>query len=393
MTEHDAGGHVLCVHSVVTVEDHQRMGIASWMLTEYLRRVFAAHPEVTRVALLAKEHNTKLYMRCGFSSHGASPVEHGEDTWHDLQMHVRDADRHLEQFTVDAFASAPFQGNPAAVVVLPGMGELPAAVNAQDDISKSMQLLAVENNLSETAFVQRSATKPWQWLLRWFTPGTEVTLCGHATLASAAAMWENKFVPRDQSQIDFVTASGVVTVCRSDGRYTLNFPAEPVSVCSAEETEEWVQHIKTATGQQSFLSLGCHQGNMDAIVHVAPEVFDSLPAATAVDFSAVARIPKRGVILTAQGSDGVHFHSRFWGPNAGVNEDPVTGSAHCLLAPFWESQLQMQGESMTAYQCSTRGGYLTVRHDAESSRVFISGSATQTQTCRLSQKVGSLLIK
>lgn len=390
MSEHDAGGHVLCVHSVVTIESHQRMGVASWMLIQYLKNVFASHPEVTRVALLAKEHNTGLYMRCGFSSHGASAVEHGEDTWYDLQMHVRHEDRALRQYTVDAFASKAFEGNPAAVVVLPGSGSLPQAVNADDGRTKAMQQLAVENNLSETAFVQRSAAAPWRWLLRWFTPGTEVTLCGHATLASAAAMWMNKLVPRDQTRIEFITASGLVSVTKGEAGFTLDFPAEPVSACSPEVTQEWVKHVKDATSQEGFIALGCHAGNMDGIVHVAPEVFDALPPATAVDFSAIACIAKRGVILTTQGSGDVDFRSRFWGPNAGVNEDPVTGSAHCLLAPFWEKQLQKEGESMHAYQSSTRGGHLVVRHDSSTGRVFISGEAAQTQVTSLSPDIAAL---
>jgi len=391
MTEHDAGGHVLCVHSVVTLQTHQRMGIASWMLTEYLQSVLVAHPEVTRVALLAKQHNTGLYMRCGFTSHGASPVEHGEDTWHDLQLHVRGEDRALRQYTVDAFARKAFEGNPAAVVILPGRGCLPEAVNAADSRTGYMQKLAIENNLSETAFVQRCAAKPWQWALRWFTPGTEVTLCGHATLASAAAMWANKVVPRDQTRIQFVTALGPVSVSRSSDLITLDFPAEPVSACSPETTQEWVQHVKAATGQDGFVALGCYFGNMDGIVHVEPAVFDALPPAAAVDFSAIAKIPKRGVIVTAQGTGDVQFRSRFWGPNAGVNEDPVTGSAHCLLAPLWEQQLHMHGQSLHAFQSSTRGGHLTVQHVSATGRVLISGAATQTQTTRLSEEIGAQL--
>jgi PhzF family phenazine biosynthesis protein len=395
MAHHDAGGHVLCIHSVVTPNAYQRMGIATWMLTEYLTVTLRAHPEITRVALLAKAQNAALYERCGFTSHGPSPVQHGTDVWYDLQMHCKPEQRLLQQFTVDAFASAPFQGNPAAVVVLPHTCTLPASVNASDTGTAVKQKLAMENNLSETAFVQRDAAAPWRWLLRWFTPSTEVTLCGHATLASAAAMWGNSVVPRSQDRIHFFTASGEVSVARQGEQFTLDFPAETHTACSEEQSADWVQHVRDATGQSDFTAIGCHTGSMDVIMHVSPEVFSALPPACAVDFSAIARVPKRGVILTSAGTGSTHFQSRFWGPNAGVNEDPVTGSAHCLLAPFWADLLQLadSGEEMLAYQSSSRGGWLRLRLDSWAGRVLISGAAEQTQISRLSSSVCALLLE
>jgi predicted PhzF superfamily epimerase YddE/YHI9 len=222
-----------------------------------------------------------------------------------------------QRFTqVDAFADQPFTGNPAAVCVLAGARE-----------ASWMQQVAQEMNLAETAFLLR---RGGDFDLRWFTPTVEVDLCGHATLASAHVLWEEGWLK-----------------------------------------PEAIAHFHTRSGELSAARLGGFVGRtpFDFLVELESE---HAVRSLAPDMTLLARLGARGVIVTAAAESGSHdFISRFFAPGAGVPEDPVTGSAHCGLGPFWSARLGKR--ELTGYQASARGG--TVRVRLEGSRAHLGGAA------------------
>jgi PhzF family phenazine biosynthesis protein len=248
-------------------------------------------------------------------------------------------------FIVDAFADTPFTGNPAAVCLL----SAPAGPDW-------MQLLAAEMNLSETAFV---SPREDGWGLRWFTPKVEVALCGHATLASAHILWETGRVAED-TPIPFHTRSGRLEVVRTGSELDLDFPAKAVEPCPAPAG------LEAALGASArFVG----RSEYDYLVEVeSPAVLRAL----APDFAALGALPVRGIIVTC-GSDQPRFDflSRFFAPAAGVNEDPVTGSAHCALGPFWQGRTGRT--DFVAWQASARGG--VVRVGVRGTRVHLGGRA------------------
>jgi PhzF family phenazine biosynthesis protein len=246
---------------------------------------------------------------------------------------------------VDAFTDRPFQGNPAAVLVL----EKP-----RDDAW--MQNVALEMNLAETAFLMRRDDGGFD--LRWFTPTIEVDLCGHATLASAHVLWEERHLAPG-AQARFHTRSGVLTAERRDGAIVLDFPATPASETEAPDG------LAKALGVRP-LYVG---KSVDYLVEVESEAsIRSLKP----DFTALRTIPARGIIVTARASSrGFDFVSRFFAPASGIDEDPVTGSAHCTLAPFWSERLGKT--SFVAYQASPRGGVIQV--EIKGDRILLGGQA------------------
>jgi len=247
-------------------------------------------------------------------------------------------------YQVDAFTDVPFKGNPAAVCI---------TENALPEII--MQQIAAENNLAETAFVSRNGN---DFNLRWFTPITEVPLCGHATLATAHILWQEGLAPLQQ-EIRFDTQSGLLTATRDGDWISLNFPAlTGHAVQLPEEVKEilGVTPIHTIDVFNRF------------VVEVATEaeVYNASP-----DFFRLAQHPK--VVITACANEGSAFDfiSRFFAPCIGINEDPVTGSAHCCLAPYWSAKLGKQ--EMLAYQASARGGIVKVKVAGD--RIIMSGQA------------------
>lgn len=248
---------------------------------------------------------------------------------------------------VDAFADGPFSGNPAAVFVLPSF--------LGDDF---LQAIAREMNLSETAFLTRQAEAEYR--LRWFTPNTEVDLCGHATLASAHALCESGQISGREAA--FETRSGTLRVHRNaDESLTMDFPVEePVERPLPPDLETLLGAPIAWYGEN----------RMDAFVHLSDAGWvRSLDP----DLNALARLPVRGLIVTAaEDQPGHHdFISRFFAPQSGVPEDPVTGSAHCALAPYWHRQL---GERpLVGYQASARGGRVRVHQQGD--RVLLTGTA------------------
>ncbi|PYP54486.1 MAG: oxidoreductase [Gemmatimonadetes bacterium] len=247
---------------------------------------------------------------------------------------------------VDAFTNRPFAGNPAAVCILPEPAD-----------PKWMLNVAREMNLAETAFLvpQRDG-----YDLRWFTPSVEVDLCGHATLASAHVLWEDGRL-KSNEQARFHTKSGLLTADRRESWIELDFPATPAAAAPPPSG------LLDALGAQpTFVG----RSKFDYLIEVEHE--DTVRGLTP-DLTAVSRVEARGVIVTSRsnGKTDYDFVSRFFAPQSGVPEDPVTGSAHCALAPYWSAKLGKK--ELTAYQASPRGGELRLRLVGD--RVKIGGQA------------------
>jgi PhzF family phenazine biosynthesis protein len=234
---------------------------------------------------------------------------------------------------VDAFTDRPYQGNPAAVCVL-----------GRDFATEWMQLVAREMNLSETAFATPGPDGVFG--LRWFTPTVEVDLCGHATLATAHVLWDEGHASTDEP-LRFRTLSGILTARRLEAGIALDFPAEAPAPCPVPEgLSETLGSRPVATARN----------RMDLLVELesAEAVRNARP-----DFGRLAADPARGVIITARSDDpSFDFISRFFAPRIGVDEDPVCGSAHCALGPYWGERLGK--DRLVGYQASARGGIVGV---------------------------------
>lgn len=234
----------------------------------------------------------------------------------------------LDIYQVDAFTTDVFRGNPAAVVPLDRW--LPDAL---------MQAIAAENNLSETAFLVREGDG---WGLRWFTPAVEVDLCGHATLATAWVLF-NRLGITDR-QVTFQTRSGPLTVRPAgQGRLTMDFPARPGQPIAAPAA------LVPALGAAPRDVLAARDY---LVVYDDPAIVRGLQP----DFATLAGLDRFGIIVTAPGDGGFDCISRFFAPGEGIDEDPVTGSAHCTVAPYWAERLGKP--VIRAYQASARGGIL-----------------------------------
>jgi PhzF family phenazine biosynthesis protein len=257
-------------------------------------------------------------------------------------------------YQVDAFTARPFAGNPAAVLLLPGARE-----------PGWMQQVAREMNLSETAFLAPHADDGFD--LRWFTPLAEVELCGHATLASAHVLWETGALAPD-APAQFHTQSGLLSARRAGEWIELDFPARPARAadCGAE--------LARALGAEPIF---CSRTRYDLMVELSSErELRSLQP----DFGQLTEIDARGVMVTARAAaETFDFVSRFFAPRVGIDEDPVTGSAHCTLGPYWAEALGKN--PLRAHQASERGGELIVR--VEGDRVFLQGQAVTVMRAEL----------
>lgn len=249
-------------------------------------------------------------------------------------------------YQIDAFTAKPFSGNPAGVCVLD---------TARDPAW--MQHVAQEMNLSETAFL---VPKDEGYHLRWFTPTDEVDLCGHATLASAHALWETGAL-ETEAPAQFDTRSGRLTAVRRGAWIEMDFPAEPVDEC--EPPGGLAEALGTAP---QFI--GRNRMDLFALLDDEATVRELTP-----DMQRLAAIDARGIVVTALADAGTDydFVSRFFSPRVGVPEDPVTGSAHCGLAPFWADRLSR--DALVGRQVSARGG--TVRVETRDDRVLLGGQA------------------
>lgn len=248
-------------------------------------------------------------------------------------------------YIVDAFTKVRFKGNPAAVCLLD---------EPQDE--DWMQKVAAEMNLSETAFIVPGAEN---FDLRWFTKVAEVDLCGHATLATAHVLWESGRLPHHETAC-FMTRSGLLTAAFAGDWIDMDFPAEPPEAAVAPE--ELIQGL-------GLIPRFVGRNQMDYFVEVDSE---ATLRTLRPDFGLLARLPARGVIVTSRSTDIPYdFVSRAFYPGIGVDEDPVTGSAHCALAPYWAKRLRKN--ELIGYQASERGGIVKVRSNG--ARVYLSGQA------------------
>ena len=263
----------------------------------------------------------------------------------------------IPYFHVDAFTQTPFAGNPAGVCLLEA--PLPAAL---------MQRIAAENSLAETAFIVPRSGAAAEYDIRWFTPAVEIDLCGHATLASAHVLFSHQGLAG--SAVTFQSQSGPLRVTRqADGRLVLDFPSRPPQALA-----EVPAGLAAALGGQPHTVLAAR--DLVAVFASEAEVAGLRP-----DFAALGQLDYIGIIATAPGTGEVDFVSRFFGPRVGINEDPVTGSAHSSLIPFWAQAL---GKSeLRARQISARGGDLWCRLRGD--RVDIGGYA-------VTYAVGQLLV-
>ncbi len=253
-------------------------------------------------------------------------------------------------YQVDAFTNRAFGGNPAAVCPLDGFFD--------DD---TLQLIALENNLSETAFiVPLGEGGDADYQLRWFTPGLEVALCGHATLAAAHVVFTR--LRPELDSVRFQTLSGILTVKRDKGRYQMDFP------CYRPVLYETPKGLGAAMGAEPLMVLKSEQGDRDLLL-----VYPTIVAGLEPDLNALKAFAPFGFIATAPGEGDTDFVSRCFFPNHGIGEDPVTGSAHCVSGPYWADQLCKS--ELLAQQISARGGDLWL--EVTGDRVLISGQAVE----------------
>jgi len=248
-------------------------------------------------------------------------------------------------FTVDAFTDKPFSGNPAGVCIL-----------SEDHDELWMQSIAREMNLSETAFLRKVDDG---YNLRWFTPKVEVELCGHATLASAHILFERGYLKRGE-QARFHTRSGLLTATSKENWIELDFPKQPVT-----PTSQPAGLIEALGVRPKFVG-------KNVLYYIVEVDSEEIVRGMSPNYGQLASVPVNGVAVTSKASTpGFDFVSRFFAPTFGIDEDPVTGSSHCGLGPYWEERLRKN--ELTAYQASARGGVLHVR--VASDRVFLGGKA------------------
>ncbi|XP_062086045.1 uncharacterized protein LOC133792142 [Humulus lupulus] len=269
---------------------------------------------------------------------------------------------------VDAFTDSAFKGNPAAVLLL-----------EEEKDEQWLQSVAAEFNIPDTCYLTRltsSGSSIPRFHLRWFTPVAEVKLCGHATLAASHALFTSGEV--DSNIIEFATLSGILTakkVVERSGTEThkgffieLNFPTDPLTESvSAEDS------ILISKALGGAIVVNTRITSLDKIIVVVPSAEDV--AELQPDFGALQKCPGMGIVVTgiAPSESGFDFHSRFFCPKFGVNEDPVCGSAHCALAPYWSKELGKC--DFVAYQASPRGGVLNIHLDEQNQRVLLQGKA------------------
>ena len=258
---------------------------------------------------------------------------------------------------IDAFSDQPFAGNPAIVYPLSEWLEAPL-----------MQRIAAEHNLAETAFVVGAGSR---WHIRWFTPQTEVPLCGHATLAAAKVLLDIEGV--DANELVFASLGGELRVRRAGALLQLDFPSRPVEAVTPAIREQVADALGQALEDVLALTEG---GQIQELMAVMAD--ESSLRTLAPDLAAIAALPGLGLVVTAAGRES-DFVSRYFAPAIGINEDPVTGSTHCMLAPYWAERL---GSSvLNAQQCSARGGH--VRCEVKGTRVLLAGHARHVASGQL----------
>lgn len=265
----------------------------------------------------------------------------------------------IDFYWIDSFANQAFQGNPAGVCLLQ---------SPIDDLK--MQNIAREIGLSETAFVTKNFS---HFELRWFTPTVEVDLCGHATLASAHALWESKIATSES--IAFHTKSGMLTAKKDSEYVVLDFPTIAIKPLHSP-----IKNLLESLGINDPLYIG--RSDKTVLIEVTSEkcLKNIQP-----DFELLKEVPIEGVVVTSRSEypDDYDFVSRYFGPREGINEDPVTGFAHCHLGPYWQTKLNKT--KFLAYQASSRGGFIKI--DMHDDRILLGGKAITIMKGEISNKL------
>jgi len=372
MSHHDPEGSLLAIHSVVIRKDKRRNGYATKMLTDYIHHIARNHANLEKLVLIAKQHLLRFYISCGFKCLGLSNIVHGRDPWFDL-----DLDLQLmigEKFwVVDSFAENFGGGNPAAVVLVN------PELMSHDDTW--MQIVAQEFNLSETAFIQMYEKDVYS--IRFFSPTCEVDLCGHATLAAAAVIFEkrsNSCIEKSQRLL-LKANNHDLAIKRANNTYIMKFPwKDTIDVPLLGAKEILIECLLGGLGitKQNIIYLGIGVDNEDVLVEVKECCFEDV-GKSGFDVNELCKpnCYTRGVIVCCRNSSvDYDFKSRFFGPKCGIAEDPVTGSAHCLLAPYFGKLLKKK--RLIGHQESSRGGVVEcelVENQSEANYVVIKGSA------------------
>ena len=407
MNTHVPSGPLLAIHSVVVAPQYRRQGIATKMLLDYIQFIQDSNLErstpIEKFVLLAKPDMLTFYLNCGFSVLGKSVIAHGSESWYHLERALPKPpqDKGLACYVVNAFCesqSAGSSGNPAAVVVLPDGTDLQS-----DEQQAWMQMVAAQFNLSETAFVLRQPRhdlnddESAQYWIRYFTPTTQVALCGHATLASAAVLYQTQ-LNTTQTPIRFSALENELVAdyaSPSSDRQTrikMKFPLMPVLEIEDEDARHEIgKMLEVALDMVDsdcllfigFTDLG------DILVEVTYESFIQIGSIGDIDYNGFNIYDgyTRGVIVCCEApprideedGDGmdavvtVDFYSRFFAPKAGIPEDPVTGSAHATLAPYFGKKLFKT--RMKGMQMSKRGGVVECQLLMDESVVELTGLA------------------
>lgn len=423
MSVHHSEGPLLAIHSVVIIEEHRRMGIATSMLKDYVDQMRCMPDDgVQKLVLMAKKNLLSFYVDCGFSVIRPSTIVHGNDQWYDLEL---DLTAHKSTgspyFVVDAFANVevPGSGNPAAVVILKNEG-----IDLDDpELSKWMLLVAKEFNLSETAFVwqheEHKRGKELHWYIRYYSPLLEIDLCGHATLAAGGILYRTLSVKNTNDTVIVFHAKKdtLSTLLPAGGlRWKKKRPTTKIAMKLPVKLPEEITEEDSIAGLQKMLWEALRvpsdvilfmglAASGDVLVEVKPDAFesigyDNIQYSKFLDWDGYARgvvvcccasTPDKveGVDETAStssssplesGPEPLDFLSRFFAPKIGINEDPATGSAHCTLGPYFSKKLAK--ERVLGRQMSERGANLECKVDDDST-VTIIGVAVQTMTGNL----------
>ena len=424
-TTHQPEVASLMIHSMVIRNEHQKLGLGKHMMQNYMESIAefntTAENPISRVILFAKENLLSLYLHCGFAALRPSRNLNGKGTLYFMERKLEDnftsGTGHdgevggMECYIVDSFASAPGTGNPAAVVLMPKETQAEA-------MAKWMHTVAAEFNLSETAFCWPSSDQPSSpstdehWDIRYYTPKVEIPLCGHATLASAAILYQTLRRNPDY-RIVFHASEDVLTMERAEPanqtnalrtRISMEFPSKPPREIATPEDKLTIRMMIEAAFSCELDPLYVGVSDLgDILIELTPTGFQEI-GYDQINFKALLEWDGyyRGVIVCCaneasetSSTDGEEtpapdFFSRFFGPKAGINEDPVTGSAHCVLAPYYSQKLGKN--TVIGKQTSERGGFVEclVKEDS----VRLTGAAFTTLTGKLwMRKEETLLVQ
>lgn len=413
-TTHYPEVNSLMVHSIIVRSEYRNCGLGRHMVQNYVDSLKAfnetAENPVSRIILYAKENLLTLFLYCGFSVIRPSRNLNGKSKWYFLEQKLENFSKFrrideseeggIQCYIVDSFASAPGTGNPASVVLLPKETQA-------DAMAKWMHTVAAEFNLSETAFCWPSSEQSSlpgseeHWNIRYYTPKVEIPLCGHATLATAAILYQTLKRPADY-RIVFHAIEDILTMERADDvdnknalrtRISMEFPSKPPQEISTPEDKMTIRMMLEAAFACELDPIYVGISDLgDILIELKPDRFHQIGYEN-INFKALMEWDGyyRGVIVccandvletaTNDGDDAplADFLSRFFGPKAGINEDPVTGSAHCVLGPYFAQKLNK--DLVIGKQTSERGGFVEclVRENS----VRLTGTAFTTLTGKL----------